>query len=261
MTQQQYLKRAAREMNRWIAAEQYRPCHNAQIHWGFCGGRINRNTLGECWSGDGFSNGRPQIFIAPVNQQSIVSVLDTLLHELIHCATVHNHGPEFQKLAQRLGMEPPWVRAGAGAALVGRIERLMRQLGKPPSFGFISPNDLPVSHRRAHAMDEARIILPSIDIHNHRINKKQRQKIEEKIINEFGGYTAVPGEGAYTSDKGGVTVEPVIVVDIAVRPRSKRQLETLAKEVALDLNQESVYLRLANGAVEFVKPSNTGTEK
>lgn len=248
ITETRWLNRAARHLNRWLEAEGVLPAHHVAVHWGFCGGQAHEE-LGGCWAADISSDGRPQIFVAPIHENDPIAVLATLLHELIHASGPMSHGPRFKHIAQKLGFLAPWTQTPIGPLLRERLERLVKRLGPAPSFARlrVPKPRLPAWSR------EARLILPSETQHSARVPRAQITAIEKEIASEYGGYTETKGKGGYVMASGELKREAVVVLDIAMKQRGAAKLERLAHKIAVELDQESVYVRLPSGKVEFVR--------
>lgn len=99
-------------------------------------------------------------------------------------------------------------------------------------------------------MREARLIVPLA------VPAAVAGRVETLLLDAFGGFTAVDGRGAWRSPAGVDHIEPVRVYTVAVEDRhvDRIMLRAIAERVLYDGHQESVYLRHADGAVEFVEP-------
>lgn len=98
-------------------------------------------------------------------------------------------------------------------------------------------------------LQEARIIFPRNDDTAALI-----APLLGKIAAFFGGLTAIEGRGMFHG-AGQFYDEPVLIVDVAVDVGSAEHadmLYKLAEQFAENANEECVYLRLPNGAVQFV---------
>ena len=81
------------------------------------------------------------------------------------------------------------------------------------------------------------------------------------IADIAGGFTATQGTGGWGDNQGNLIVEPVTVFDTTIESPANPNRESdtmsdlrgLATVIAIELNQESVYLSF-DGRVEFVKP-------
>ena len=77
--------------------------------WPSRGGLSSRVTVvGQCFSPTICKDGKPQIFISPLLDDSI-QVLGILLHELVHASvgTEHKHGKVFSQAARKVGLAGP----------------------------------------------------------------------------------------------------------------------------------------------------------
>ena len=83
------------------------------------------------------------------------------------------------------------------------------------------------------------------------------------IADIAGGFTATQGTGGWKDDQGNLVVEPVTVFDCDCTQAEvgnlgrypgncREQFRSLAKRIAVELNQDCVYLAIDN-QVEFVK--------
>lgn len=99
---------------------------------------------------------------------------------------------------------------------------------------------------------EARLILPwqCCDAARHTLVLD----VEERLRHLFGSYTRFHAAGSYVMRDGKPMTEQVLVYDIAVTNISAtyQQLREIAEHIRVAAEQESVYLRLPNGQVEFV---------
>lgn len=97
---------------------------------------IGRSSLGECWPSGRTSEGVPGIVIND-SMSSPVTVLQTLVHELIHAADDcrDEHGSWFAAWAQALGLIGAPRSTVAGPRLRKRLVRLARHLGPYPASG------------------------------------------------------------------------------------------------------------------------------
>lgn len=108
-------------------------------------------------------------------------------------------------------------------------------------------------------LHEARLIVPMFDNHGRDLIPLLRW-VEESLITDFGGCTVLRQVfGAWRDPAtGDLYREPVYVFDVAVpdTDHSAAQLRNIARKAATRGEQQSVYLRLPSGAVEFVKPAH-----
>lgn len=107
---------------------------------------------------------------------------------------------------------------------------------------------------------EARLIVPGDD-HTNRRTDKTAAKVRTLLVEYFNGYTETLATGAYVMPDGKTKTEMVHIFDVAVfyepslpeTGSASRILRTIARVVLDKMDQEAVYLRHANGTVEFVK--------
>ena len=103
-------------------------------------------------------------------------------------------------------------------------------------------------------MQEARLIVPP----HKNDGTKHWQAVEDVralLLAQFGGYTETRGTGGWVGKTCTVT-EPIIIFDVAMAPSAENEdkMRTVAGFVRHRMNQDCVYLRQANGQVEFVSP-------
>jgi hypothetical protein len=87
------------------------------------------NAIGQCWGSSHTEDNVNEIYISPVLHEP-VSILDTLVHELVHAVDdcQHRHGKEFKEIALRIGLEGKMRQAAAGPDLKVRLEKIAAQL-------------------------------------------------------------------------------------------------------------------------------------
>lgn len=84
------------------------PTVRVSVGWPSKGGTSNKNkVIGECWKTAVATDGVSQIFISPTHGAETISVLATLVHEMIHawddCES--NHQGRFAKAAKMIGLQ------------------------------------------------------------------------------------------------------------------------------------------------------------
>jgi hypothetical protein len=84
------------------------PSVRVSVGWPSKGGLSSKNrTIGQCWKADISEDGVPQIFISPTLDGAGLTVLATLVHELIHawddCES--GHKGEFARVAKQIGLQ------------------------------------------------------------------------------------------------------------------------------------------------------------
>lgn len=74
------------------------------------------------------------------------------------------------------------------------------------------------------------------------------------MVENFGGFTAIPGNGGWQNDAGKLFFEPVTVYHVAMdeTEENAQRWRMLARHAATMGAQESVFITQANGMVEFV---------
>lgn len=88
------------------------------------------HAIGQCWSGTLSQDGRHHLFISPVLDDK-VTILATLLHELVHSSVgvVHGHQGEFIKLAKAVGLVKPWTATSPDDACRTRLGNIASAIG------------------------------------------------------------------------------------------------------------------------------------
>jgi SprT-like family len=83
------------------------------------------NAVGQCWGSSHTDDNVNEIYISPVLYEP-VSVLDTLVHELVHAVDdcKHSHGKEFKEIAIRIGLQGKMRGASAGPELKSRLGKV-----------------------------------------------------------------------------------------------------------------------------------------
>lgn len=103
-------------------------------------------------------------------------------------------------------------------------------------------------------LQEARLIVPDQeDIHaSARVIRETRSA----LIREFGGFTSFRIAGGWADATGREYFEGGTAFDVAVNldntGAAEKTLYALARKIAVDANQQAVYLRYPSGLVEFV---------
>ena len=98
-------------------------------------------------------------------------------------------------------------------------------------------------------MREGLITLPrTVDTKYHGI-------LSSKLVDAFGGFTAIESRGAWRDPKSGVIFdEPVVQYVVAYEPNFKNNedLAEIAKWVLTATDELAVYLRFADGDVKII---------
>lgn len=106
--------------------------------WPVRGGMAaKKRVLGECWGVKAVSDGVPQIFISPWNEEVICAdggVLPTLIHEVVHAivGVEEKHNKVFGKAARAVGLDGKLTATVAGPELAERCQAWAEQLGDYP---------------------------------------------------------------------------------------------------------------------------------
>lgn len=92
-----------------------------------------KRRIGECWSTNSAKDARAQIFITPLLEDH-VTVLATLVHEVVHAVVGNDHGHDkvFKKCATGMGLTGKMTSTVAGPESVKMIEGWMKKLGAYP---------------------------------------------------------------------------------------------------------------------------------
>jgi hypothetical protein len=108
---------------------------------------------------------------------------------------------------------------------------------------------------------EARIILPVQDNDGHPL-AGIHAVLQSRLIEAFGGYTAIDCRGGWQSPNGTLHNDPGTAYDIACAddPSTEATLRALAHLLLIGTLQEAIYLRLPSGAVEFATLNSSSKE-
>lgn len=93
----------------------------------------SKKAIGQCWTPRVSAGEVTEMFISPALGDP-VTVLATLLHELIHAAVgvEHKHGKLFSKPARRVGLEGKITATVPGEALTAKLVAMIEKLGSYP---------------------------------------------------------------------------------------------------------------------------------
>jgi len=98
-------------------------------------------VVGQCWFGSTAADGKPQLFISPLLDDVIepTGVLATLVHEVSHVIAGPDakHGPQFAKVAKKIGLEGKMTSTNAGEDLIVRFKGIQEALGPFPHSKII----------------------------------------------------------------------------------------------------------------------------
>lgn len=89
-------------------------------------------TIGQCWKAESSADGRPQIFISPLLDDS-VQVAAVVVHELIHA--IHpdaKHGKQFKEAMGQVGLVGKATHTIEGPELKERLHEILTEIGAYP---------------------------------------------------------------------------------------------------------------------------------
>lgn len=98
-------------------------------------------------------------------------------------------------------------------------------------------------------MREGLIVLP------HTVAVEKHRLLQDKLIDSFGGFTAVTAQGAWKDPNTKIVhVEPVAQYIIAYEPNAEQNLELLkiAEWLLSATSELAIYMRYADGNVAIV---------
>lgn len=115
---------------------------------------IKKKVIGECWDGLCAKDGKPQLFISPMLCEAATAqgVLATLVHEMVHASIgcKAKHGPKFKRAMKLVGLEGKPTATTADDAMVGRLERIVVELGAYPHSELTVIKERKVQTTRMH---------------------------------------------------------------------------------------------------------------
>lgn len=107
-------------------------------------------------------------------------------------------------------------------------------------------------------MREATITVPVNDNQGRPLSGYVTSRISKAILDEFGGFTAIPARGAWRNPANGLTyTEPVEVYHIAMtyaKTHAAAALERVAILISGIAGQASVYYTTPDGEAHFYVP-------
>lgn len=109
--------------------------------WPSAGGMGDaKAVIGQCFPPQLCKDGVTQIFVSPRIADS-VTVLGTLLHELVHASVgcQYGHRKEFSQAARKVGLEGPPTATTVGPVLRPVLERYLAQAGSYPHAAIVPP--------------------------------------------------------------------------------------------------------------------------
>ncbi len=98
-----------------------------------------RRAIGQHFGNYRGADGKGFIAIHPKLFADRLSVLKTLLREMVHAALGNpvGHGPEFQSTAKAVGFGPPWTQTPVKDELAKKLRAIGDKLGDPPKAQWI----------------------------------------------------------------------------------------------------------------------------
>jgi hypothetical protein len=98
-----------------------------------------KTVLGVCTKRDATTDHIPQVYLSPIVAEigGKYGILAILLHELIHACGIENHGKDFKRMGEDLGLECPMECSTASLALQLEFEHIMELLGDFPHAPII----------------------------------------------------------------------------------------------------------------------------
>jgi SprT-like family len=134
MNREEWLMNATARLSQKIVANGGKmPDVRVSVGFPKSSGRNSNNVIGQCFNGIATTDGRPQIFIHPVLDDS-KRVLDVLLHELIHGVMElgEGHGKNFARLAKACGLTGKMTATIATPELNQELDALISEIGEYP---------------------------------------------------------------------------------------------------------------------------------
>lgn len=132
MNRETWLQNGATELRKIFNSLGY-TVPDFQVSIGLPSGGCHNRTLGECYSKSHASNRVASIFISPRIPDPI-TVLETLLHEMIHVENdvQDGHNARFAKIAGHLGLVGQPTATQAGRELYYTLQKIAKKLGPYP---------------------------------------------------------------------------------------------------------------------------------
>ncbi len=141
MNREQWLHQAARKLTPLFTRAGLTIPAKLRISCGWASGKGKRGeTLGQCWAPVCSGDEHTEVFITPKLDDEM-TVLGTLIHELIHAAigTDKGHGPEFKAAALAVGLEGKMTETGIGADLAAKLAVLIENKLPPYPHARLEP--------------------------------------------------------------------------------------------------------------------------
>lgn len=101
---------------------------HAIVSWPF----RSRKSLGQCFGTSWTKDKTIYVTVSPLLGDDPARVLDVLLHEMVHACGIMNHGPDFKKVATRVGLTGNMRATDATPELRADLEILADELGPYP---------------------------------------------------------------------------------------------------------------------------------
>ena len=140
-TREQWLNRVARELAPTFKKLGY-PLPPFRISTGFTSSGRRGAAVAECWTDKADPEGFHQIFLDPRDDDQ-VNVVNSVAHELIHCAVglQHGHKGPFAEVATALGMLAPMTATPSGPEFIALAEKILAKVGPYPHKRLQVPFD------------------------------------------------------------------------------------------------------------------------
>lgn len=136
-----WLTTAAVAFADWFAEVENAEIPPFRVSVGWPGGRAKKTvTRGQCWSSHSAEDGVAQIFISPM-QVDTVTTLAVLLHEMIHAVDdcESGHRGNFSRIAKALGFTSKFTSSDNRTdELTERLSDLAKTLGDFPSAAIVT---------------------------------------------------------------------------------------------------------------------------
>lgn len=137
-TREEWLSSAVEELRPVFEAHQRPVPQRIRVACGFPLDAKRSKAIGQCWADSASADSTVEILISPVLANPL-EVFEVLVHELCHStAGAMNHGVNFQKIAQRVGLvacgtgREPWRSTKGGATFTQDYQALIDSLGAYP---------------------------------------------------------------------------------------------------------------------------------
>jgi hypothetical protein len=167
-TREQWLQAAAKIFRTWFDDEEHTVPDVVRISVGYAKG-AKTNSIGWCYRSEAAEDKIHQIFISP-ELTDVVSVLATLLHELVHSATDgHGHDKVFGKVARALGLTGKMTATVPSEDLTKDLKELAESLGEYPHAKL----NRVVTFKGKHGKYNTKIVCVTCDFNITSVARKQ----------------------------------------------------------------------------------------